>query len=330
MKAAFLTSPNRLELRETAPPEPGEGEVLIKPLQAGICGSDVSFYLGHRTGAYPMVLGHEVAGRIAALGKNVSKFKAGERVVVEPNYPCGECSFCRQGRGCICPNKRSMGIDTPGCFAEYVVAPADFVWPLADSISEADAATIEPLAVSLHALEIAGLHEQDAIAVVGCGAIGLLLVQAAVSRRIRVLAHDIYEEKLEKAARLGAETSPDADPAQLWRAARVAAIFECAGTPQAVARALDAAPRGSKVILLGLSSAPASFSPLRLVREGISIIPSLIYDHPADFENALKLVAGGVLTPSAIVDHTYEFRSIAGAFEQAVTGRTGKIHVVFP
>jgi threonine dehydrogenase-like Zn-dependent dehydrogenase len=158
--------------------------------------------------------------------------------------------------------------------------------------------------------------------------VGLLLIHAAVRQGVRVLAHDKFEEKLEQARRLGAVASRAEDHGKLWHAENVTTVFECAGVTQTVELALKAAPRGSQVVLLGLATSSASFVPLRLVREGIRIEPSLIYDHPSDFARSIALVASGVLQPSCIVSDTFQFDSIGHALELACTGHAGKIHTV--
>jgi L-iditol 2-dehydrogenase len=329
VRAALLVSPGKIEIAEVPPPDLGAGDVLIRVVRAGICGSDLSFYLGHRSAGYPLRLGHELAGQVAAVGPQVSGFETGQRVTVEPNYPCGKCALCLAGRGSICPGKGTMGVNAPGCFAEYVAAPAEFVWALPGSVPDPDGAAIEPLAVALHALSQSGARAGDAVAVVGCGSIGLLLIHTAASQGIRVIAHDRFEEKLARARRLGAVAAPDSDAAGLWREQGVTTVFECAGAVPAVEMAIEAAPRGSRVLLLGLSSAPARFTPLRLVREGIRIEPSLIYDHPSDFARALELVGNGALCPSCVVSETLPFDSMARAMELAGASHSGKVHVVF-
>lgn len=329
MKAALLKAPEKIELDEVARPILASGEVIVEPMRIGICGSDVSFYLGHRKPPqYPFILGHEVVGRVAAVAPGVTKLSVGQRVIIEPNYPCGACAFCRRGRGNICPNKKSMGVTSPGCLAECATAPAEFVWPLPDAVPDADAATIEPLTVSLHALIQSGAQIGDTVAVVGCGVVGLLLIHAAVAQGVRVLAHDRIDAKLEMAARLGATPCGHDDPAVLWLNENVSTVFECAGVTATVEQALSAAPRGSQVVLLGLSSSPATFVPLRLVREGIRIAPSMIYDHPSDFARSIALVASGTLHPSRIVTDTLPFDSIGRALKMAGTGQSGKIHTV--
>jgi threonine dehydrogenase-like Zn-dependent dehydrogenase len=260
----------------------------------------------------------------------VTRLVPGQRVIVEPNYTCGQCRFCREGRGNICPNKKSLGVSIPGCFAEYATAPEEFTWPVPGAVGDEDAASIEPQAVSLHALLRSGAGAGETVAVVGCGVVGLLLAHAAVARGVRVLAHDQFRSKLEMAAALGAIAVDEPDPAARWLAEGVTTVFECAGATETVERSIASAPRGSTVMLLGLSSSPAGFVPLRLVREGIRIEPSLIYDHPADFEATIRLVADGTLSPSKIVTGSVPFEAIGDALETASTGRAGKIHVVFP
>ena len=327
MKAALLVAPGKIEIGDVPSPSAAAGQVLIRPTRVGVCGSDVSFYAGHRPLPYPALLGHEVVGHVVAVGDGITKVVVGQRVTVEPNYPCGGCMFCRTGRGAICPNKKSLGVNLPGCFADLFVAPAEFVWPISDSISDEDAATIEPLAVSLHALLLSGARLGDTVAVLGCGATGLLLIQAAVAQGVRVLAHDKFADKLEMARGLGAMVIESDDIAKVWQDENVTTVFECAGVTSTVELALRAVPRGGQVVLIGLAASAASFVPLRVVREGIRITGSLIYDHPADFARAIALVASGALRPSKIVTDTLPFDSIDRALQVACTGKSGKVHI---
>ena len=327
MKAAMLLAPRKIEIQEIATPRLGADEVLIQPEHTGVCGSDVSLYAGHRSAAYPLLLGHEVLGRVSALGEAVTRFHTGQRVILEPNYPCGTCSFCRGGRGNICPNKKSAGVTVPGCFAELFAAPDEFVWAIPDAVADADAVTIEPLAVSLHALWQSGAQIGDTVAVLGCGSTGLLLIHAAVRQGLRVLASDKLPEKTELARGFGAEVVAADDAAKVWRDENVSTVFECAGVTGTVELALNSAPRGSQVVLLGLAASPATFVPLSLVRQEIRVSGSIIYNHPADFARAIALVARGVLQPSRIVTDSLPFDSIDRALQLASTGRSGKVLV---
>ncbi len=321
-----MEASERIVLKKTLPLEPGNDDVIIQPILTAICGSDISFFKGHRVpSAYPMVLGHEVVGRVLQVGVNVGKIRVGQRVVVEPNYPCGECIFCRTGRGNICPHKKSLGVSIPGCFSEQFSAPAEFCWLIPEEINDRDAVVIEPLAVSLHALRQSKVQLGDTIAVIGCGSTGLLLIHAAVKQGIRVIAHDKYEEKIKLAENLGAEANVSDDMAAIWLKRNVNTIFECAGSSATVELALNNAPRGSQIILMGLSTSTTNFQPLRFVREGLNLQGSLIYDHPADFANTIALVEEEKLIPSMIISKTFPFDEINDALEFAGTGKASKV-----
>lgn len=328
MRAALLLAPERITIDNVAEPRPAPGEAMIRPAIAGICGTDISFFAGHRSASYPFILGHEVTGRVVAFGEGVTTLRVGQRVVVEPNYPCGSCALCLAGRGAICARKESMGVNVPGCFAQCAVAPAEFVWPVPDSISDEDAATIEPLAVSMHGLRLSGAKAGDTVAVLGCGVVGLLLIHAAVAAGVRVIAHDRLAEKRKMAGALGAIVAPESESIEaLWQNENVGTVFECAGVTPTAELALKHAPRGATVILLGLASTPVSFLPMKLVREGIDLLTSMIYDHPSDFEHVIGQVANGFLHPSKVVTHTYPLEGIREALDLAGTGASGKIHI---
>jgi len=326
MKAALLTRPEKIIFDEIAAPPPGPDEVSIRPALAGVCGTDISIFKGHRPTEYPFILGHEVMGRVTETGAGVTKVRIGDRVIVEPNCPCGGCALCRQGRGAVCARKRAMGVNIPGCFSEYVIAPAEFVWPVPDTISDQDAVTIEPLAVSLHGLFRSGARPGDTVAVLGCGVVGLLLIHAAADMGLRVIAHDRFPEKLDMARSSGAEMPPEnEDTAAFWERMNVTTVFECAGVPETAELAFSAVPRGADIVLLGLSSLPAKFVPVKIVREGINILTSMIYDHPADFARAIELVASGRLRPSTIVTDVYPLADINTAIDRAASGTAGKV-----
>jgi len=326
MKAALLTEPEKIIFGEIDAHPPGTNEVRIRTALAGVCGTDISIYKGHRPTEYPFVLGHEVMGRVTEIGSGVTKFSVGDRVIIEPNYPCGGCALCRQGRGAVCAHKMAMGVNIPGCFSEYATAPAEFVWSIPDAISDRDAVTIEPLAVSLHGLFRSEAKPGDTVAVLGCGIVGLLLVHAAVDMGMRVIAHDLFPEKLAMARSLGADIPPkNEDTTSFWARKNVKTVFECAGVPETAELALSAAPRGTDIVLLGLSSLPVKFVPVKIVREGINILTSMIYDHPADFARAIELVASGRLRPSKVATDIFPLSEINAAIKRAATGTAGKV-----
>ena len=330
MQAGVLTAPRSIELQARPIPEPGRGDVRIRMKAIGICGSDVSLFLGHRPDlAFPLVMGHEGIGYIDKIGEGVSEYQLGDRVVIEPNYPCGRCEYCWQGRGNICPNKRIIGVLETGCFAEYAVVPAPFAWRIPDAISDDDAVVIEPTAVALHTLYSSPARPGDPIAVIGLGTIGLLVTHLAVQMGYTVLGYDRVPEKTALAANFGAiPVSAEATTAQisdLWKEVRVHTIFECAGAAPAFTLAVEAAPRGAYVVVAGLADKPSALTEFSITRQGINIITSIIYQHPTDFRRTIGLIESGFLQPGRIISAKEPFQNLASAVQTASSGHHAKI-----
>jgi threonine dehydrogenase-like Zn-dependent dehydrogenase len=288
-------------------------------------------YQGSRPVKYPLILGHEAIGRVVEPGP--SGLAEGARVVVEPNIPCGVCEICRRGRGNVCPNKRSLGLNTPGAFADRVAVPSGFVHPVPAEIAPKDAVGIEPLSVAVRAVRLGEAADGDAVAVIGCGTEGLLVTQVAVAMGARVLAADMREDRLAVAERLGAARtfSVPTDQSAEDVGARIAAdwspqvVFECAGAAPAVELALHAVATGGRVVLVGLAAKPVPIVPLRFVRRGLSLLGSLIYDHGVDFPRAIELVRSGRVHPSAVVTHVQQLEQADRALQLIVSGQSGKV-----
>lgn len=337
MKAAFLKKSLEIDFQEIEIPEPGFGEVRVKLQKVGICGSDVHLFFGHRSLEKPTIIGHEGIGIIDKIGAGVENRKVGERVAVEPNIPCQKCKFCQQGRGNICVNKRVKGLNESGCFAEYIVLPEAFAWKIPNEISDEDAVVLEPTAVAVHALFNTNTKPGDTIAIIGLGAIGLLINHLAIALGYKVLVCEPLQEKLNLAIKEGAigikpDGNADNQVAQLseaWEKHEVAAVFECAGVSQTASLATAAAPRGSEIILVGLSGGLSTFTPLKIAREGIHIVPSIIYDHPADFRRAIQLIKSGIISPGKIISRTMTFDDLQSALELAAKGDESKIIIEF-
>ena len=342
MKAAFLSKPNQIEIKKVNIPEPKAGEVRVKLKMIGVCGSDVHLFLGHRLLDNPNIIGHEGLGYIDKIGEGVEGREIGERVVIEPNIPCRKCAYCMSGRGNICIHKRVVGVNEAGCFANYITLPSEFCWKVSDTISDADAVTIEPAAVGLHALLTSKAKPGDTIAVVGLGAIGLLLTHLALSLGYKVFVTEINEAKVEMATNLGAirvnvpannSTNTEGVTVEeqgiglnkIWEQNEVVAIFECAGSAHTASLVTAAAPRGSEIVLVGLSGNLATFKPLKIAREGITIVPSIIYDHPFDFKRTIQLIASETIQPGFIISRYMALTDIQTALETAAKGDDSKI-----
>jgi L-idonate 5-dehydrogenase len=259
MLAAVLHEPKLLRIDEVDVPQPQPGQVQIRVRAGGICGSDLSYYFKGKSGDFavrePFVLGHEVAGEVAALGEGVSGLRVGQRVAVNPGLNCGECRFCVKGMTNHCLNMRFMGSASTfphmqGMFRQYIAVAARQCVPVPDALDFAQASMAEPLAVALHALRHAGSLVGAHVLVIGCGPIGCILL--SVARRAgahRLVALDLAEKALQMAATLGADQTVLAtDQAQVeaWSQARGTfdVVIEASGSAAGLDTALRAARAG--------------------------------------------------------------------------------------
>lgn len=306
---------------------------MVRLTRVGVCGSDVHMFVrGHRMDA-PLTIGHEGIGRIAGVGEGVPTSRMGSRVVIEPNIPCHHCPECYKGRGNVCRNKRIIGVNEPGCFADYLSLPSAFAHDLPPSVSDEDAVAIEPAAVALSALNRAPAKPGDTIAIIGLGAIGMLLAHTALALGYRVLFSELVQEKIALAESMGAESvsgrgTPEENARLFERAfteAGVVSLFECAGSADSASLAIASAPRGVDVILLGLSEEDTRFQTRFLSRKGNHIIPSLIYDHPFDFRRCIHLVSRGIIRPGQVVSRSFPLEDLQEALETAKQGKESKI-----
>src|ERR1017187_6354650 len=212
MKALLLTSYMNLELADVAQPEVGPDDLLIRVRSCGICGSDVHGIDGS-TGRRipPLVMGHEAAGVIAEVGRDVSDWKADDRVTFDSTISCGACAFCQAGDINLCDNRQVLGVSCGdyrrhGAFAEYVAVPARILYRLPESLSFDHAAMIEAVSVAVHAVNLTPLAPGDTAVVVGCGMIGQLTIQAAKAAGFAsVVGVDVDDARLAVAQRAGAD-----------------------------------------------------------------------------------------------------------------------------
>lgn len=269
MKALVKTAaaPGHVEYREWPSPEIGPEEVLIAVRVAGVCGTDLSLYDWNRvvTEGYrptlPLVIGHEFAGEIVEVGREVRSLRVGDRVVANPALTCGRCRFCRAERTMLCPSRRLMGIQAQGAFAEYAVAPAANVYPVPEEMPWELAAVAEPFAVALRALERVPIHPGDVAVVVGPGSIGFCVLAAlklSPAARVVMVGIEADRERLALAEAMGATAAciGREDPSQLIRELTdgfgADVSFETAGHPAALAEAIKLTRRGGRVGMLGL------------------------------------------------------------------------------
>jgi L-iditol 2-dehydrogenase/D-arabinitol dehydrogenase (NADP+) len=179
MKALVWEGIGQLNIREVPVPEIGPDDVLVKVSHTGICATDVEIIHGKFPYAPPYILGHEIAGIVWKTGSRVKELKAGDRVVVDPAVPCGECYFCRSGQREFCANYKELGINTNGGWAEYVAAPAGCAHRIPDAMSDIAAAVFEPMACPFGAVDQAGIRPGEQVLIIGDGPAALYFTQIA-------------------------------------------------------------------------------------------------------------------------------------------------------
>lgn len=254
MKAMVLEAPSTLALRDVAPPELHEGNILVRVRNTGICGTDQSIYYGGIPVPYPLIMGHEAVGDIVE-GEGAGGLRRGTRVILDPVYFCGRCYQCRAGQTNLCPNGGLIGRDRNGGFAEFVAVPAGNVYRLPDEVADAAAPLIQVLTTCLHAHRLAGIFPGEAVAVIGLGVTGQLHVQLAKARGAHpVIGITRSEWKRDLARELGADITaapgPEATTAVLdatgGRGADLA--IECASRVKVLAEAMHLARIGGRVL----------------------------------------------------------------------------------
>lgn len=311
MRVAVVTEPFKVEIQDRPVPEVGAKDVLIKVERAGICGSDLHLYKGtHAFRKPPAVLGHEVSGVVCETGKEVTRFKAGDHVTVEPQVACGKCEYCRSENENLCLNKTVPGTDAwLGTFAEYFCAPEQTVYHLKPGISFEAGALVEPLAVAVQALNQYSGEAKESVAILGCGTIGLLVLAVARQRGFQdIYCTDTAPFNRELALKMGAKASYDplnVDAAAMIREATggrgVDVCVVAAGAPDIIDQASSLTKKLGEIILVSMITKPIPVYTYSFVFNEQKLIGTMTYTSEA-FAEANRLINEG-LCVEPIITH---------------------------
>jgi 2-desacetyl-2-hydroxyethyl bacteriochlorophyllide A dehydrogenase len=298
MKALIYEGPRLMNMRDVPEPTPGPDEVLIQVAYSGICGSELSGYLGQNTlRRPPLIMGHEFSGTIVALGDLAVAYNPvlaiGQRVTVNPLGYCGYCRYCMGGRHQLCPRRELLGAHRPGSFAAFVTAPARGVHPLPDNISMEHAALTEPMACALHAAQIAGCSALDRAVVIGLGPIGLLTLQVLKSFGVTLIcATDTDPDRRAMGAHFGVTTlDPLAEDVARYvqnttDGLGADVIFDAVGMQATRHQSIDLVATAGRVVLIGLHEEQSAIPINPIIRREISLLGSFSYT-PNIFAEAL-------------------------------------------
>ena len=270
MIAAVLHGPHDLRIEQRPVPAPSEGEVLVRILSVGVCGSDVHYYEHGRIADFvvrsPLVLGHESSGQIVEVGQGVSPARVGQRVAIEPGQPCGRCDQCQSGRYNLCPNIKFHG--TPpvdGTLSEFVAVKSELAYVVPDEISDNAAALLEPLSVGIWANRKAGTQIGTSLLIAGAGPIGLVTAQVARAEgATRIAVTDVNRTRLSAALASGATEVAVAGADDV--VGEFDAFIDCSGSAAAINAGLRSVRPGGSVVLVGMG-ADELMLPLGLIQQ---------------------------------------------------------------
>ncbi len=307
LKALLLTALSQLEFTDCPDPVPGADEVLLRIRACGICGSDIHGWDGS-TGRRrpPLIMGHEAAGEIVAVGTQVERWQAGDRVTFDSTISCGDCAYCRDGQVNLCESRRVVGVAPAeyrqhGAFAELLAVPARILYALPDALPFTHAAMIEPVSIAVHAVQRIRLAPTDAAVVVGAGMIGLFVIQALRwAGAEKIIAVDLAENRLALARELGATHTLKSDECDVvTEVIRLTAgrgadcAFEVVGVSATLNLALATLRRGGAAVLVGNLVAKADFPLQAVVTREITLHGSC--SSAGEYPLCLDLISRGII-----------------------------------
>lgn len=325
MRAAVFKGVRDVQVEDVPDPQAGPADVVVDVSACGICGSDLHTYL-HGSFVQPgQVMGHEFAGSVVDVGDAVEGLAVGDRVTAVPLVPCGECARCAEGRYNLCALAWTTGIayGKPGAFAERVRIPNAVVGANVfklDDVSDEGGATVEPLAVAVHAVRLAGDVQGTTALVLGLGTIGQQVVQvlkAAGARRI--IGLDLSALRIDAANALGADALDssagvaDTLASALGEGEEIDLVFECSGVPALATAALSAIRAGGTIVVLALYDDPITLNPTALVQKEIRLQGSIAYTSE-DFAGAIDLLRSGAAQSTPLITQREPLESVADAF----------------
>lgn len=340
MKAIVYDAPRSFAYRDVAEPKIGDDDVLIRVKACGLCGTDLHIHDGEFGPRFPLIPGHEFTGEVAAVGGEVTDWRAGDRVVANCNRSCGHCFYCRRGQYLRCENLVAYGIQMDGGFAEFLRVRAGDVFAVPSNLPWREAIMVEPTACAVHGVEVLGVKPGADVLLFGAGPTGqvlaqLLKVNGAASLTVAAPAGP----KLDLAERLSADrvvAVDRKDPEQHRRALREISangfdyVVEATGAPEMCAEAVAQTRRGGVVLIYGVYPEAATFpvNPFDIFRREITLKGS--FAQIDDFSRALAYLASGKVKVDEVVSDEFELKDWSRALENAWQRRGIKAALVPP
>lgn len=339
MKAAVFYTKEDLRVEEREIPKAYGDKVLIKIKACGICGTDMHIFDGDE-GAAPTpagtTLGHEFSGEVVEIGEMVNGIKVGDKVCVDPNKLCNECSFCKDGVGHFCENMIGIGTTVDGGFAEYCLVPMSQVYKFEKDITFAEAAMTEPVACCLHGIDMCNINVGDTVLVIGGGMIGLIMLQLAkLKGAATLILVEPIAEKREHALKLGADIVIDpinentAEVLAKNNITRINTVIECVGKTATIEQAISLAGKYSTVMMFGLTrpNDEIKVKPFEIFKKEIVLKASFI--NPYTQSRALKLIENKKVDVSSMIYKQIPLADLPSVLSDKKERTKGKYIVTF-
>ena len=336
MLQQVMTAPGEIIFREIENPIPAAGEVVVKIMRIGVCGSDIHVWHGkHPFTSYPVTQGHEVSGEITALGEGVTGLSVGQKVTIQPQVVCGKCYPCRHGKYNLCEELKVMGFQTTGVASECFAVDAAKVTPLPESMSFDEGAMIEPLAVAVHAVRKFGDMQGMRVAVLGAGPIGILVAQAAKGLGAEsVLITDVSDVRLEKAKECGVDFCVNTKSVNFGAALveafgpdKADVIYDCAGNDVTMGQAIQYARKGSTIILVAVFAGLAKVDLAVLNDHELDLNTTMMYRNE-DYLEAIELVRAEKVHLKPLISKHFAFCDYAEAYRYIDANRETTMKVL--
>lgn len=335
MNAFIITKPNQAELREVPMPNPTEGEVLVKVLAAGFCGTDIHTFRGEHPTVYPIIPGHEFSGVVESVGPAVQNFRSGDVVIADPNIFCENCYFCKQNKQIHCENIKVIGNTQPGAFAEYVTVPERCLFH-AEGIEPLQGAMAEPLACVINAHNKVSIPVGGSVLIFGAGTIGLMHLMISLrGRASTVTIVDKKPQQLELGKKLGAtnallsdEKLPETLKALEPRG--FSAVIDATGVPKVVEQAISCLADGGTFIAFGACPTKSSIAinPFDLYYHDWKLIGS--YALEKTMPQSIAMLRDGNLDLSPLIGKVLSLDEMPEAFAAFCRGETNNKIIVTP
>lgn len=326
MKAAVIEKPGIMAIKDIPIPTIGDGEILIRVVASGICGTDIHIFRGEYLGTYPVIPGHEFSGVVEKVGPKVSRYKPGDHVAVEPNIACDNCPACLNNHQNFCENWNGIGVTLPGGMAEYVAVPEKAAFGI-DGLPFNFGAFVEPLSCVLHGVERTGFRLGDRVLIIGAGPIGILLSKAIqLQGACEITQVDKNVARLDLARKSGAfrtEPSLDALKQDFYDV-----VVDATGFPALMEKTPAYARYGGKVLLFGVPPNGASLTlpAFPIFRKGLTILSS--YTSVRNSIQAVRLLSSGKIDVESLISHELPLDDLEHGIKLIEGGKDGALKIL--